>query len=200
MASWLNVFIRQADVVDIACIAQSVNVISPLITRSVRTQYACVYIDSPKVSSATGLFRQTIYWPLYLFSKYMRDGVSVNLSVTSPKFAGETLPGWISTVKGLPNDLDASAVLYSDPETKARSVRVAVVNRSETKSYDVPLRIAFERPGATVEVHELWHADVKARNGWRNENEVSVKTRREKWEGRWTFREHSFTLLVLSLE
>lgn len=33
MASWLNVFVRQADVVDIACIAQSVNVISPLITR-----------------------------------------------------------------------------------------------------------------------------------------------------------------------
>ena len=33
MASWLNVFVRQADVVDIACVAQSVNVISPLITR-----------------------------------------------------------------------------------------------------------------------------------------------------------------------
>lgn len=33
MASWLNVFIRQADIVDIACIVQSVNVISPLITR-----------------------------------------------------------------------------------------------------------------------------------------------------------------------
>ena len=31
MASWLNVIVRQADVVDIACIAQSV--ISPLITR-----------------------------------------------------------------------------------------------------------------------------------------------------------------------
>ncbi len=35
MASWLNVFVRQADAVDIACIAQSVNVISPLITRCV---------------------------------------------------------------------------------------------------------------------------------------------------------------------
>ena len=35
MASWLNVFIRQADVVTIACIAQSVNVISPIITRLV---------------------------------------------------------------------------------------------------------------------------------------------------------------------
>ncbi len=35
MAAWLNVFVRQADIVEIACIAQSVNVISPLITRCV---------------------------------------------------------------------------------------------------------------------------------------------------------------------
>ncbi|KAI0716651.1 glycoside hydrolase [Earliella scabrosa] len=181
MASWLNVFVRQADVVDIACVAQSVNVISPLIT------------------SSTGLFRQTIYWPLYLFSRYMRGGSSVNLAVTSPHFSGETLPGWISSVKGFPKDLDASAVLHTDPNTKARSLRVAVVNRSETASYDVPLRVAFENVGAEVEVHELWHADVKARNGWGKENEVSVKTKTERWSGRWTFREHSFTLLILRL-
>ena len=89
---------------------------------------------------------------------------------------------------------------HVDPETKARSLRVAVVNRSETQSYEVPLRIAFELVGAEVEVHELWHSDVKARNGWGKENEVSVKTRREKWGEKWTFREHSFTLLVIALE
>lgn len=33
LASWLNVFVRQADIVEIACLAQSVNVISPIITR-----------------------------------------------------------------------------------------------------------------------------------------------------------------------
>lgn len=123
----------------------------------------------------------------------------MNLAVTSPHFSGETLPGWISSVKGFPKDLDASAVLHTDPDTKARSLRVAVVNRSETASYDVPLRVAFENVGAEVEVHELWHADVKARNGWGEENEVSVKTKTEKWSGRWTFREHSFTLLILRL-
>ncbi len=129
----------------------------------------------------------------------MRDGVAVDLSVASPTFSGETLPRWISSVKGLPNDLDASAVLYTDPDTKTRSLRVAVVNRSETQSYDVPLRVAFETVGAEVEAHELWHADVKARNGWGKENEVSVKSKTEKWTSLWTFREHSFTLLVLSL-
>ncbi len=102
-------------------------------------------------------------------------------------------------MKGLPSDLDVSAVLHRDPDTELRSLRVAVVNRSETCSYDVPIRPAFEHVGAEVEVHELWHADVKARNGWGKENDVSVKTRTEQWGGRWTFREHSFTLLVLQL-
>ncbi|KAI0763061.1 glycoside hydrolase [Trametes elegans] len=181
MASWLNVFVRQADAVDIACIAQSVNVISPLIT------------------SATGLFRQTIYWPLYLFSRYMRGGTSVRLALLSPTFAGETLPQWVSDVKGRPKDLDASAVLHVNAKG-ARSLRVAVVNRSEDASYDVPIRVALEKVTEDVEVYELWHADVKARNGWDHENEVSVKTRTAKWGGQWTFREHSFTLLVLNLQ
>ncbi|KAI0069537.1 glycoside hydrolase [Panus rudis PR-1116 ss-1] len=186
MASWLNVFIRQSDIVDIACIAQSVNVISPLIT------------------SPTGLFRQTIYWPLYLFSKYMRGGTSVRVSVDSPKFTGETLPTWISSIKGHPSELDASAVVVTSPEGK-RSLRVAVVNRSETQSYNVPIRIAFDDPGSSswgpreVEVHEVWHEDVKARNDWGNEYNVSVKTTKEPWTRRRVFREHSFALLVLDL-
>ncbi|KAH9836375.1 glycoside hydrolase [Rhodofomes roseus] len=180
MASWLNVFVRQADIVEMACIAQSVNVISPLIT------------------SPTGLFRQTIYWPLYLFSRYMRGGVSIRVSLLSPTFAGETLPQWVSSVKGQPKDLDASAVLHTS-ETGQKSVRIAVVNRSEHSAYTVPVRIAFVSAPKEVKAHELWHEDVKEQNGWGKENEVSVKTKRAAWTGKWTFREHSFTLLVLDV-
>ena len=62
MASWLNVFVRQAEVVYIACIAQSVNVISPLITRFV----VATFLRTNRFlqlmfCSATRLFRQTIY-------------------------------------------------------------------------------------------------------------------------------------------
>jgi alpha-L-arabinofuranosidase len=127
----------------------------------------------------------------------MRDGVSVKIQVDSPTFSGETLPKWIAHIKGHPKDLDASAVLCSTAGKK--SLRVAVVNRNERESYEVPLRVAFETIAAEVEVHELWHEDVKARNGWGKEDEVSVKTRKEKWEGKWIFREHSFTLLILEL-
>lgn len=145
-------------------------------------------------SSPTGYFRQTIYHPLALFAQNMRDGTAIRVSVKSPTFGGETLPSWIGPIKGAPFDLDASAVLVG------RSLRLAVVNRSETKTYDVPLRIAFEKVKGEVTVHELWHQDVTARNGWGKEEEVSVKTRKADWTGRWAFREHSFTLFVFDLE
>ena len=124
----------------------------------------------------------------------------MKISVTSPAFEGETLPTWTSSIKDKPRELDVSAVLHVDATTKTRSLRVAVVNRDEKKAYRVPLRVAFEKVVGEVEVHELWHADVKARNGWGHENEVVVKTRSADWGGEWTFKEHSFTLLVLSLE
>lgn len=180
MAAWLNVFIRQTDSVEIACNAQSVNVISPL------------------MASPTGVLRQATYWPLYLFARYMRDGTAVRVSVTgAPSYAGETLPAWIGPVKGPPRELDVSAVLAG------RSLRVAVVNRSETHAHTVPVRVAFADvpPGAEVEVHEVWHQDVRAKNEWgAREREVAAVTRRAAWDGRWTFREHSFTLLVLPLQ
>lgn len=127
----------------------------------------------------------------------MRGGTAVQVSVASPKYAGETLPAWISDIKGHPSVLDASATVHST-ESGAHSIRIAVVNRSETESFQVPLRIAFEGDKFTeVEVHELWHADVNARNGWGKENEVAIETSRARWSGEWTFKAHSFTLLVL---
>lgn len=95
----------------------------------------------------------------------MRDGTSIRVSVNSPAFEGETLPTWIGSLKGPPAVLDSSAVVHQS-ENGERSIRIAVVNRSETESYTVALRIAFENVAEDVEVHELWHADVKAKNGW----------------------------------
>ncbi|MCC5975826.1 MAG: alpha-N-arabinofuranosidase [Rubellimicrobium sp.] len=59
----LNTFIRRSDVVKIACIAQLVNVIAPIMT-------------DPK----GGAWRQTIYWPYYFASIFGR-GTALNLSV-----------------------------------------------------------------------------------------------------------------------
>jgi alpha-N-arabinofuranosidase len=65
LAQWLNVFLRKADVLKIACIAQIVNVIAPILTRP------------------EGLLKQTIFYPFMLFSQLAR-GQSLDVLVQSP--------------------------------------------------------------------------------------------------------------------
>ncbi|MCY4062420.1 MAG: alpha-N-arabinofuranosidase [Chloroflexi bacterium] len=67
VAQWLNVFLRRADVLKIACIAQIVNVIAPILTTT----------DS--------LLRQATYYPLLMFSQ-MASGNSLDLLVESPRY------------------------------------------------------------------------------------------------------------------
>jgi alpha-N-arabinofuranosidase len=64
----------------------------------------------------------------------------------------------------------------------------------------VPVRVAFARLGAQVAVHELWHDDVQAKNSWARPDEVAVASRTEEWTGAFTFRAHSFVMLVFDLE
>ena len=67
----LNTFIRRSDVVKIACIAQLVNVIAPIMTE-------------PKGAA----WRQTIYYPYYFASVFGR-GEALQLAVKSPGYDAE---------------------------------------------------------------------------------------------------------------
>src|ERR1035438_310012 len=67
MGMFLNSFIRRADVVKVANLAQLVNVIAPIVT------------------SKNGLFLQTIYWPLVEYGK-QRGNQSLDALVTSPTY------------------------------------------------------------------------------------------------------------------
>ena len=64
----LNTFIRRSDVVKIACIAQLVNVIAPIMTER-----------------GGAAWRQTIYYPYYFASIFGR-GAALRLSVSSPGY------------------------------------------------------------------------------------------------------------------
>ena len=64
----INTFIRRADVVKLACIAQLVNVIAPIMTE-------------PKGAA----WRQTIYYPYYFASVFGR-GTALNLAVNCPGY------------------------------------------------------------------------------------------------------------------
>lgn len=67
VAQWLNVFLRRADVLKIACIAQIVNVIAPILT------------------TTDDILKQTTYYPLLMFSQ-MASGNSLDLLVESPRY------------------------------------------------------------------------------------------------------------------
>ena len=67
VAQWLNVFLRKADVLKIACIAQIVNVIAPILT------------------TRDDILKQTIYYPLLHFSQ-MASGNSLDALVESPRY------------------------------------------------------------------------------------------------------------------
>ena len=73
----INTFIRRADVVKLACIAQLVNVIAPIMT-------------DPKGAA----WRQTTYYPYYFASRFGR-GVALDLQVRCPGYdaeAGDNIP------------------------------------------------------------------------------------------------------------
>ena len=67
VAQWLNVFLRRADVLKIACIAQIVNVIAPILTKR------------------DNLLKQTTFYPLLMFSQ-MASGNSLDLHVEAPRY------------------------------------------------------------------------------------------------------------------
>jgi alpha-N-arabinofuranosidase len=67
VAQWLNVFLRKCDVLKIACLAQIVNVIAPILTTTDR------------------LVKQTIFYPFRLFRQFAR-GAALDVLVRSPLY------------------------------------------------------------------------------------------------------------------
>jgi len=67
VAEWMNVFLRKSDVLKVACLAQIVNVIAPILT------------------THQALLKQTIYYPFVLFSK-LAAGAALDVAVKAPMY------------------------------------------------------------------------------------------------------------------
>jgi alpha-N-arabinofuranosidase len=162
---WLNTFIRQSASVGMANIAQSVNVISPLMT------------------TKEGLVKQTTWWPLLLYSKYMR-GHTIALNVRAPEYTGRTNPVWIRGTIETPY-LDCSATLSDDGY-----VTLAVVNVHENTDFEVEVKGVGEKK---VDVYVVSGDNVDVTNG--EEQKVGIKE--SSWDGKakYKFGKASLTLL-----
>jgi alpha-N-arabinofuranosidase len=164
---WLNVFVRQSKYVGMANIAQSVNVISPLMT------------------TKNGIVKQTTWWPLWLFSRYMR-GWTVGVHVRAGAYDGVTEPAWLQGVLGEGASLlDVSACVDEEGV-----LSLVVVNISETEEFEVNLKGA----GKEVDVYTVTGPNVKSVNS-EGKEEVGVKESKWDGQGKFKFSKHSLTML-----
>ncbi len=142
----INSLIRHADRVKIACLAQLVNVIAPIMTRN-----------------GGGAWKQTIFWPYYFASRYGR-GVSLDLRVESPKY-GNTTWGDVPFI-------DASAVAAEDGKT----LTFFIVNRSPSETAELELDLSGFASFVRMEHTVLTCDDPKAVNTEKDPDRVAPRS------------------------
>jgi alpha-N-arabinofuranosidase len=108
VAQWMNVFLRKSDVLKIACLAQIVNVISPILT------------------TRDALLKHTTYYPFMLFSQ-LAVGAALDVSVDAPLYATKQF--------GDMPLLDVSGSF--DAETGAGAVFLVNRSQTETVTTDI---------------------------------------------------------------
>jgi alpha-L-arabinofuranosidase len=162
---WLNIFVRQAKYLGMANIAQSVNVISPLMT------------------SKKGIVKQTTWYPLLLFCKYMH-GHTIAVNVCCAEYEGPTQPDWIRGACETPW-LDVSATVHEG------MISVVVVNIHGEKDFKSDLHGVA---AGKVQVYTVTGANLSVVNTAEKE-EVSIKASSWDGKGTFTFPKHSLTML-----
>ncbi len=172
IAGFLNGFIRNADIIKMANMAQLVNVIAPIFTNE------------------TDLFRQTIYFPLELFANHAH-GVSLDLFVECEEF---TLTGSTASEAGRNTFpyLDVSAT-YNDGE-----VVIAVVNRHKDEAIRTDIISQTGNFSGNFTVYEITGPDIKAVKDFGNEVVKTVEKPQVRARGdkvTYTFPPLSITML-----
>jgi len=140
VAGFLNSFIRHADVVKIANIAQIVNVIAPIQTRGEE------------------LLLQSIFYPFEMFSK-RREGVSLQPVLEGPAYEGIT-HGKVFTIdtSAILDDGRLHLFLTNRSSSESAEIRVGVADRSISAFVDAELLTgpdakaanSFEQPDVVV--------------------------------------------------
>jgi alpha-N-arabinofuranosidase len=191
VAVWLNVFVRKSKDVEIACLAQTVNVISPLMT------------------TKDGLVKQTTWFPYELFCRYMK-GWTVACYVDCGIYEGSTRPQWVRGVKQTPW-LDVSATIdeqgwvsvcvvnihkEADMETILGTYPQSKRFRTSTDNI-ADLGDAKSTSGSEVQVYTIWNSSIDVTNV---DGEVEVGIVESTWNGweggsKFRFPKHSITML-----
>jgi len=181
IAGFLNAFVRNADIVKMANMAQLVNVIAPVFT------------------SETGMFRQTIFYPLQLFANNVY-GTSLNVFVDCKKYSTEKfslgLGETSAQITSVPY-LDVSAT-YKDGQ-----LMLCVLNRNKEEAITTDIITQSGSFAGQIKVSEVNGPGIKSSNDFSKETVKTVTKPAVNAGGTkftYTFPPHSFTLLVGNLQ
>jgi alpha-N-arabinofuranosidase len=176
IAGFLNGFVRNADIVKMANMAQLVNVIGPMFTNE------------------TGMFKQTIYFPLQLFAQNMH-GTSLDVYVDCDTYNTKQFNIGLGEQTTQQSDvpyLDVSVALNGD------EVTIAVVNRHKDQAIATDIILQEGSFNGNLSVFEVNGPDVKAQNDFNSERVTTSKKPAISAKGQkftYSFPAHSFTLL-----
>ncbi|MBN2275143.1 MAG: alpha-N-arabinofuranosidase [Bacteroidales bacterium] len=176
IACFLNGFIRNADIVKMANMAQLVNVIAPIFTNE------------------TGLFKQTIYYPLSLFANNAH-GTALDVAVNCETYNTDEFFIGLGESRTRQTDvpyLDVSAT-YNNGE-----VIVSVVNRNKDKPIAADIICQTGEYDGIFNAYEVNGPDIKSENDFGKEPVKTVKKPDIKVKGTsfsYAFPPHSFTMI-----
>jgi alpha-L-arabinofuranosidase len=173
MGMFLNSFIRRADVVKVANLAQLVNVIAPIVT------------------NRNGLFLQTIYWPLVEYGK-QRGNQSLDALVTAPSYDYDGRQVGYLDVSATWDEKNRRAFI----NVLNRSSKLDIAARIDSAGGKVPSEIAvWELNHPDLKAINTFEDDKKVRPVIRT---VAVTPSGNGFV--YTFPAHSLTILSLRLE
>ena len=176
ITGFLNAFIRNADIVKMANMAQLVNVIAPIFAEE------------------NGMFKQTIYYPLQLFSNNMH-GISLDVFVDCDTYDTEEYFIGLAESSTKHNNvpyLDVSATINNDVVT------ICVVNRNKDKSIKTDIINQSGIFDGAIEIFEVNGPDIKSENDFGKEMVKTSQKTSIKAKGSvitYDFPAHSITML-----
>lgn len=139
----LNTFIRRSDVVKIACIAQLVNVIAPIMTE-------------PNGAA----WRQTIYYPYYFASVYGR-GTALNLSVNCPGYDADVADNVAYVdISGVHNDEEDTLTFFA-------------INRHGSEILNVEIDLQGFGAATIIDHQVMTHTSLEAVNSLAQQSNVT---------------------------
>ncbi|HZR40616.1 MAG TPA: alpha-L-arabinofuranosidase C-terminal domain-containing protein [Ktedonobacteraceae bacterium] len=185
VATYLNIFIRHSQTVKIANLAQLVNVIAPIFTNK------------------EGLFLQTIYHPLRLYSEHMQEiALDVHVDCETYTFqAKKETSSWPHRVADMGpfKLLDVAATC----DAAAKEVTLAVVNRDRKQAHSTTIQLADAATVANVVAYEVNATDPDMTNSFEQPLAVTVRESHPDLTGQslqYSFPAHSLTVLRLQFQ